>query len=56
MGGEPVHPFGFVEILRHVDVDLDEDEPFKLVGLRHDWRGRPRVQSRLSAGASFAQE
>ena len=34
MGGEPVHPLGFVEILRHVDVDLDEDEPFKLVGLR----------------------
>ena len=34
MGGEPVHPFGFVEILRHVDVDFDEDEPFDLVGLR----------------------
>jgi len=26
MGGEAVHPFGFVEILRHVDVDLDEHE------------------------------
>ena len=41
MGGEPVHPFGFVEILRHVDIDLDEDEPFDLVGLRRDWRDRP---------------
>ena len=34
MGGEPVHPLGFVEILRHVDVDLDEDQPLKLIGLR----------------------
>ena len=32
--GEAVDPFGFVEILRHVDVDFDEDEPSKLVGLR----------------------
>ena len=31
---EAVDPFGFVEILRHVDVDFDEDEPLKLIGLR----------------------
>ena len=34
MGSEPVNPFGFVEILRHVDIDFDEDEPFELIGLR----------------------
>jgi hypothetical protein len=31
---ESVHPLGFVEILRHVDIDLNEDESFKLIGLR----------------------
>ena len=34
LGGESVHPLGFVEILRHVDVDFDEDEAFDLVGFR----------------------
>ena len=34
MGSEPVHPLGFIEILRHVDIDFDEDEAFDLVWLR----------------------
>ena len=33
MLGEAVDPFGFVEILRHVDIDFDEDEAFELEGL-----------------------
>ena len=34
MGGEAVHPFGLVEILRHVDIDLDEHQALDLVRLR----------------------
>ena len=34
MGGKPVNPLGFVQILGHVDIDFDEDEPFELIGLR----------------------
>ena len=54
MAGETVDPVRLVEILRHVDVDLDEDEAFDLVGFGRAARSSG-VQSRLSAGAPLAQ-
>ena len=30
--GQRLHPDGLVKILRHVDIDLDEDEPLDRVG------------------------
>ena len=52
--GEAVHPFRLVEILRHVDIDLDEHQALDVVGLRRMARSSG-VQSRLSAGAPVAQ-
>ena len=51
MGGEPVNPFGFVQILRHVDIDFDENQPLKLIGPRRTGEivGRPVALERRRA-------
>ena len=55
---EAVHPFGFVEILRHVDIDFDEHQAFDLVRLRRmaEIVRRPvALERRLAVGPGVAE-